>query len=41
MAPLTIDTHAHILDLETIRLLQREVPSVAPSLTAIDDDLSS
>ena len=40
MAPLTIDTHAHILDLETIRLLQKEVPSVAPTLTPIDDDFA-
>jgi aminocarboxymuconate-semialdehyde decarboxylase len=40
MAPLTIDTHAHILDLETIRLLQKEVPSVAPMLTPIDDDFA-
>lgn len=40
MAPLTIDTHAHILDLETIRLLQEEVPSVAPILTPIDDDFA-
>ena len=40
MAPLTIDTHAHILDLETIRLLQAEVPSVAPTLTPIDDDFA-
>ena len=40
MAPLTIDTHAHILDLETIRLLQKEVPTVAPSLTPIDNDFA-
>jgi aminocarboxymuconate-semialdehyde decarboxylase len=40
MAPLTIDAHAHILDTETIDLLQREVPSVAPSLTPIDDDFA-
>lgn len=40
MAHLTIDTHAHILDLETIRLLQKEVPSVAPTLAPIDDEFA-
>lgn len=40
MAPLTIDTHAHILDSETIRLLQKEVPSIGLSLTPIDDDFA-
>jgi aminocarboxymuconate-semialdehyde decarboxylase len=37
---LTIDAHAHILDAETIRLLQREVPSIAPKLTPIDQDFA-
>jgi aminocarboxymuconate-semialdehyde decarboxylase len=40
MPPLTIDTHAHILDLETIRLLQKEVPSVAPTLSSGDGDFA-
>jgi len=34
------DSHAHILDAETIRLLQSEVPSLAPKLTPIDDDFA-
>jgi hypothetical protein len=36
----TIDIHAHILDPEAIRLMQREIPSVAPVLTPIDDDFA-
>lgn len=38
--PATIDAHAHILAEDTIRLLQREVPSVAPNLTPIDEDFA-
>ncbi|RAI35839.1 hypothetical protein CH340_04780 [Rhodoplanes serenus] len=32
----TIDTHAHILSEETMRLIGREAPSIAPKLTPID-----
>jgi aminocarboxymuconate-semialdehyde decarboxylase len=32
----TIDIHAHILTEETIRLLQREAPKIAPKLSQID-----
>jgi aminocarboxymuconate-semialdehyde decarboxylase len=34
----TIDIHAHVIGEETIRLMQREAPKVAPRLTAIDQD---
>jgi aminocarboxymuconate-semialdehyde decarboxylase len=34
----TIDVHAHILAEDTISLLQKETPKVAPKLTAIDAD---
>jgi aminocarboxymuconate-semialdehyde decarboxylase len=34
----TIDIHTHILTEETIRLLCKEAPKVAPKLTAIDSD---
>jgi aminocarboxymuconate-semialdehyde decarboxylase len=37
MAQPTIDVHAHILTEETIRLLQREAPKVAPKLSDLDD----
>src|SRR5262249_59654353 len=37
----TIDVHAHILTEETIRLLQREAPKVAPKLTDIDDQFGT
>jgi len=37
----TIDVHAHILSEETIRLLQREAPKVAPKLTDIDDQFGT
>ena len=33
----TTDIHAHILSEETIRLLQREAPKIAPKLSQIDD----
>ncbi len=36
----TIDVHAHILPEETMRLLAREAPTVAPKLTPIDNDFS-
>ena len=32
----TIDVHAHILTEETIRMLQREAPKVAPKLSQVD-----
>ncbi|ARP97785.1 amidohydrolase family protein [Pseudorhodoplanes sinuspersici] len=37
---LVFDAHAHVLDIETIRILQRETPKLAPKLTPIDDDFS-
>ncbi len=36
--PKIIDAHAHVLDVETIAILQREVPDLAPRLTPVDDD---
>ena len=41
MASQTIDVHAHILTEETIRLLQREAPKVAPKLSAIDEQFGT
>jgi aminocarboxymuconate-semialdehyde decarboxylase len=41
MASQTIDVHAHILSEETIRLLQREAPKVAPKLSQVDDQFGS
>src|SRR5215475_3825856 len=41
MASQTIDVHAHILSEETIRLLQREAPKVAPKLSEIDDQFGT
>src|SRR3954463_15190231 len=41
MAPQTIDVHAHILSEETIRLLQREAPKVAPRLSEIGDQFAT
>src|SRR5262249_47286368 len=35
-----IDTHAHILSEETMRLIGKEAPKVAPKLTPIDNDFS-
>jgi aminocarboxymuconate-semialdehyde decarboxylase len=37
----TIDVHAHILTEETIRLLQREAPKVAPKLSDVDDEFGT
>jgi aminocarboxymuconate-semialdehyde decarboxylase len=37
----TIDVHAHILSEETIRLLQREAPKVAPKLSDVDDHFAT
>lgn len=37
--PLVIDCHAHILAEDTMKLLQKEAPSVAPKLTAIGNDM--
>ena len=34
----TIDAHAHILAEETIELLAKETPKIAPRLTPIDKD---
>jgi aminocarboxymuconate-semialdehyde decarboxylase len=34
----TIDTHAHILSEETMRLMGKEAPQIAPKLTPIDND---
>jgi aminocarboxymuconate-semialdehyde decarboxylase len=36
----TIDVHAHILSDETLRLIAKEAPSVAPKRTPIDDEFS-
>jgi aminocarboxymuconate-semialdehyde decarboxylase len=36
--PRTIDTHTHILTDETMRLLAKEAPKLAPRLTAYDDE---
>jgi aminocarboxymuconate-semialdehyde decarboxylase len=41
MAQPTIDVHAHILTEETIRLLQREAPKVAPKLSNVDDQFGT
>ena len=38
--PRTIDCHTHILTDETIGLLAKEAPWVAPKLTPIDDDFA-
>jgi aminocarboxymuconate-semialdehyde decarboxylase len=35
-----IDTHAHILSEETMRLIGKEAPKVAPKLTPIDDEFA-
>ena len=37
--PLTIDAHAHILAEDTIKLLAKETPKIAPKLTPIDKDI--
>ena len=39
--PKTVDVHAHILTEETIRLLQREAPKIAPKLSRIDDQFGT
>ena len=36
--PQTIDVHAHILSEDTIALMRREAPAIAPRLTPIDAD---
>jgi aminocarboxymuconate-semialdehyde decarboxylase len=41
MATQTIDVHAHILSEETIRLLQREAPKVAPKLSDVDEQFGT
>jgi aminocarboxymuconate-semialdehyde decarboxylase len=41
MTPQTIDVHAHILTEETIRLLQRESPKVAPKLSDVDEQFGT
>jgi aminocarboxymuconate-semialdehyde decarboxylase len=41
MAAKTIDIHAHILTQETIRLLQREAPQIAPKLSQMDDQFAT
>jgi aminocarboxymuconate-semialdehyde decarboxylase len=37
----TIDIHAHILAEDTIKLLQREAPKVAPKLTDVDEQFGT
>ena len=41
MAARTTDIHAHILTEETIRLLQREAPKIAPKLSRVDDQFGT
>ncbi len=41
MTTQTIDVHAHVLTEETIRLLQREAPKVAPKLSDIDEQFGT
>lgn len=41
MAAKTIDVHAHILTQETIGLLARETPKIAPKLSAMDDEFAT
>jgi aminocarboxymuconate-semialdehyde decarboxylase len=41
MNPQTIDVHAHILTEDTIRLLQRESPKVAPKLSDVDEQFGT
>jgi aminocarboxymuconate-semialdehyde decarboxylase len=41
MASQTIDVHAHILSEETIRLLQREAPKLAPKLSEVDEQFGT
>ena len=41
MTTQTIDVHAHVLTEETIRLLQREAPKVAPKLSEIDEQFGT
>jgi aminocarboxymuconate-semialdehyde decarboxylase len=36
----TIDTHAHILSDETMRLIGKEAPAISPKITPIDDEFS-
>jgi len=39
-APRTIDVHAHIIEEETVRLLQKETPAAGFKLERIDDDFA-
>lgn len=39
-APGTIDVHAHIIEEETVRLLQRETPAAGFKLESIDDEFA-
>ena len=41
MTTQTIDVHAHVLTEETIRLLQREAPKVAPKLSEVDEQFGT
>jgi aminocarboxymuconate-semialdehyde decarboxylase len=41
MSARTIDIHAHILTEETIRLLQREAPKIAPKLSRTDNQFGT
>lgn len=36
----TVDTHAHILSDETMRLIAKEAPAISPRITPIDDEFS-
>ncbi len=41
MATQTIDVHAHVLTEETVRLLQREAPKVAPKYSGMDAEFAT
>ncbi len=41
MTTQTIDVHAHVLTEETIRLLQREAPKIAPKLSEVDEQFGT
>ena len=38
MTQKTIDIHAHLIGEDTMRLMQKEAPKVAPRITPIDDE---
>ena len=38
--PRTIDTHTHVLDDDTIKILQKEIPRLGLKLSSVDADNS-